>query len=160
MLLGVAAYQLAKGVRQTFLEELKTGEMSTGTQTWITWIGTIGHVARAIVFALVGWFLLKAAYEFDAKEAVGLDGALTKILKAALRTMAPRLHRSGSGRLRHLLDQRSPIPQDLTSCGASYVTSRAAVPRRSTRVVSRPGTSTMTTAWHDRHRATVPIADV
>ena len=83
VLLGVAAYQLAKGVRRTFLEELKTGEMSTGTQTWITWIGTIGHVARAIVFGLVGWFLLKAAYEFDAKEAVGLDGALTKILKAA-----------------------------------------------------------------------------
>ena len=70
-------------LRRTFLEELKTGEMSAGTQTWITWIGTIGHIARAIVFALVGWFLLKAAYEFDAKEAVGLDGALTKILQAA-----------------------------------------------------------------------------
>ena len=30
----------------------------------------------------MGWFLLKAAYEFEAREAVGLDGALTKILKA------------------------------------------------------------------------------
>ena len=74
----MAAYQLVKGVRQTFLEELKTGEMSVGMETWVTWIGTIGHVARAIVFGLVGWFLLKAAYEFEAKEAVGLDGALTK----------------------------------------------------------------------------------
>jgi hypothetical protein len=82
VLLGVAAYQLVKGVRQTFVEELKTGEMSVGMETWVTWIGTIGHVARAIVFGLVGWFLLKAAYEFEAKEAVGLDGALTKILKA------------------------------------------------------------------------------
>ena len=81
--LGVAAYQLVKGLRRTFLEELETGEMSDGTKAWITWIGTIGHVARAIVFALVGWFLLRAAYEFDAKEAVGLDGALTKILQAA-----------------------------------------------------------------------------
>ena len=81
VLLGVAAYQLVKGVRRTFLDELETGKMSVGTQTWITWIGTIGHVARAVVFALVGWFLLKAAYEFDAKEAVGLDGALTKILQ-------------------------------------------------------------------------------
>jgi hypothetical protein len=82
VLLGVAAYQLLKGVRQSFLEELKTGEMSVGMETWVTWIGTIGHVARAIVFGLVGWFLLKAAYEFEAKEAIGLDGALTKILKA------------------------------------------------------------------------------
>jgi hypothetical protein len=83
VLLGVAVYQLVKGVRQTFLEELKTERMSAGTRTWLTWIGTVGHVARAIVFGLVGWFLLKAAYEFDAKEAIGLDGALTKILTAA-----------------------------------------------------------------------------
>jgi hypothetical protein len=83
VMLGVAAYQLVKGVRQKFLEELKTGEMPPALETWVTWIGTIGHVARAVVFGLVGWFLLKAAYEFDAKQAVGLDGALTKLLKAA-----------------------------------------------------------------------------
>jgi Domain of Unknown Function (DUF1206) len=82
ILLLVAAYQLVKGIRQTFLDELKTGEMSVGMGLWVRWIGTIGHIARAIVFGLVGWFLLKAVYEFDAKEAVGLDGALTKILKA------------------------------------------------------------------------------
>ena len=82
VLLGVAAYQFAKGIRQTFLDEIKTEEMSMAMQTWITFIGTVGHVARAIVFGLAGWFLLKAAYEFDANEAVGLDGALAKILGA------------------------------------------------------------------------------
>ena len=83
VLLGVAGYQFVKGVRQTFLDELKTEEMSVAMQTWITSIGTIGHVARAIVFGLAGWFLVKAAYEFDANEAVGLDGALAKILGAS-----------------------------------------------------------------------------
>ena len=82
VLLGVAAYQCVKGVRQSFLDEIKTEEMSVAMQSWITFIGTIGHVARAIVFGLAGWFLLKAAYEFDANEAVGLDGALAKILGA------------------------------------------------------------------------------
>jgi hypothetical protein len=82
VMLGVAAYQFVKGVRQRFLDEIKTEQMSVATETWITVIGTIGHVARAIVFGLVGWFLLKAAYEYDANEAVGLDGALTKILRA------------------------------------------------------------------------------
>ena len=82
VLLGVAAYQLVKGARQAFLEELKTEQMSAGTKSWLTGIGTVGHIARAVVFGLVGWFLLKAAYEFEAREAVGLDGALTKILKA------------------------------------------------------------------------------
>ena len=52
VMLGVAAYQFVKGVRRTFLEELKTGEMSAGLETWVTWIGTIGHVARAVVS---GW---------------------------------------------------------------------------------------------------------
>jgi hypothetical protein len=82
VMVGVAAYQLFKGVRQTFLEELKTEEMSAGVKTWVIWIGMIGHISRAIIFALVGWFLLKAAYEFEAREAVGLDGALTKVLRA------------------------------------------------------------------------------
>jgi hypothetical protein len=83
VMVAVGAYQLVKGVRRKFLEEIKTERMSSATETWITWIGTVGHVARAIVFGLVGWFLVKAAYEFDAKEAVGLDGALTKVLDAA-----------------------------------------------------------------------------
>ena len=81
--LGIGVYQLVKGLRQKFLEELKTDEMSPDMRTWITRIGTVGHVARGVVFGLIGWFLLKAAWEFDAQEAVGLDGALTKILKAA-----------------------------------------------------------------------------
>jgi Domain of Unknown Function (DUF1206) len=82
VMLGVGAYQLVKGVRQRFLDEIKVDEMSVAMETWITVIGTVGHIARAVVFGLVGWFLLKAAYEYDAKEAVGLDGALTKILQA------------------------------------------------------------------------------
>ena len=81
--LGVGAYQLAKGLRQKFCEEIKTEQMSPAMRTWVTRIGTVGHVARGIVFGLIGWFLLKAAWEFDAKEAVGLDGALAKILKAS-----------------------------------------------------------------------------
>ena len=83
VLIGVGVYQFLKGARQKFLEELKTEQMAPETKRWITRIGTVGHIARAVVFALIGWFLLKAAYEFDANEAVGLDGALTKIVTAS-----------------------------------------------------------------------------
>ena len=102
-----------KGVRQTFLDEIKTEEMSVAMQSWITFIGTIGHVARAIVFGLADGSSLKAAYEFDANEAVGLDGALAKILGAELRALAPRRRRRGADRLRRVLGQRGPLPQDL-----------------------------------------------
>ena len=46
-------------------------------------LGTIGHVARAVVFGLVGVFLLKAAYDYKANEAIGLDGALGKLYNGA-----------------------------------------------------------------------------
>ncbi len=79
--LGVAAYQAYRGLTKEFLEESKTEEMSREVQHTIGLLGMVGHVARAVVFALVGVFLLKAAVEYDANEAVGLDGALAKVLQ-------------------------------------------------------------------------------
>ena len=46
-------------------------------------VGTIGHVARAVVFGLVAIFLVKAAYNYKANEAIGLDGALAKLYNGA-----------------------------------------------------------------------------
>jgi hypothetical protein len=43
-----------------------------------SWIGTFGHLARMIVFGLVGVFLIRAAID-DPNRAVGLDGALAKL---------------------------------------------------------------------------------
>jgi hypothetical protein len=45
-------------------------------------LGIVGLFARAVVFGLVAWFLVKAAVEFDPDEAVGLDGALRKLADA------------------------------------------------------------------------------
>ena len=83
VLIGVGVYQLIRGVRRKFLDDSKTEEMSPSTKTWITWIGTVGHVARAVVFGLVGVFLVKAAAEYSAKEAIGIDGALAKLYNQA-----------------------------------------------------------------------------
>jgi len=83
VLIGVGIYQFVKGARQKFLEELKTEEMRPEVKTWLTRIGTVGYIARGVVFGLIGIFLLKAAWEFDAKEAIGLDGALSKIVTAS-----------------------------------------------------------------------------
>jgi hypothetical protein len=79
VMLGVAVYQLIRGMRRKFLDDSKTEEMPPAVKTWIIWLGTVGHVARAIVFGLVGVFLLKAAIDYKANEAIGLDGALAKL---------------------------------------------------------------------------------
>ena len=39
----------------------------------------IWHLARMVVFGLVGVFLIKAAIDFNPSNAVGLDGALAKL---------------------------------------------------------------------------------
>jgi hypothetical protein len=42
-----------------------------------------GHLARAVVFGLIGVFLLKSAIDFIPSKAVSLDGALAKLAGAS-----------------------------------------------------------------------------
>ena len=53
--------------------------MSARTRQWIERIGSFGHLARMVVLALVGVFLIKAAIDYNPNNAVGLDGALAKL---------------------------------------------------------------------------------
>jgi hypothetical protein len=79
VMVGVALYQAYKGITQKFLDDSKTEEMSPGVRKWIARVGTVGHLARAVVFGLIGVFLVKAAIDYDPKTAIGLDGALAKL---------------------------------------------------------------------------------
>ena len=45
--------------------------------------GVLGHIARGVVFTLIGIFLGKAALDYNPDEAIGLDGALQKLAKAS-----------------------------------------------------------------------------
>jgi hypothetical protein len=83
VMLGVALYQFVRGARRKFLDDSHTERMSAGVRTWFTAVGTVGHLARAVVFGLVGVFLVKAALDYRANEAIGLDGALAKIYNGA-----------------------------------------------------------------------------
>ena len=47
---------------------------------WIGRLGLIGHLARMVVLGLVGTFVIKAAIDYKPNKAVGLDGALAKIV--------------------------------------------------------------------------------
>jgi hypothetical protein len=83
VLIGVAVYQAYKGLARKFLEDAKTGEMSEGVEKGYTALGVFGHVARAVIFALIGYGLIKAAVDYNPKQAVGLDGALRELAHAS-----------------------------------------------------------------------------
>lgn len=83
IMIGVALYQAYKGLARKFLEDTKTGEMSPGVRKGYTALGVFGHVARAVVFALIGYGLIKAAVDYKPEEAIGLDGALRELANAS-----------------------------------------------------------------------------
>ena len=105
-----------QGVRRTFLEELKTGEMSAGLETWVTWIGTIGHVARAVVSGWSDGFCSRRPT--SSRRGGGRSGwRLDESAQGRVRPVAPGLRGRGPDRLRRVLDQRGPLPQDLRTRG-------------------------------------------
>jgi hypothetical protein len=83
VMIGVALYQAYKGLARKFLDDAKTSEMGHGVRKGYTGLGVFGHVARAVVFGLIGYGLIKAAIDYDADKAVGLDGALRKLADAS-----------------------------------------------------------------------------
>lgn len=80
VLVVVGLYQGWRGVSRDFLDDAKVGKMSRRMRRFLVAIGVVGHVSRMVVFGLVGVFLIKAAIEYDPRTAVGVGGALGKLL--------------------------------------------------------------------------------
>jgi hypothetical protein len=83
-LLADGAYNVYRGWTKKFRERLNEYEMHGAVRRWGIRSGVVGHVARGVVFGIVGVFLGKAALEYDPNEAVGIDGALLKLVEAPL----------------------------------------------------------------------------
>jgi hypothetical protein len=88
LFIGIGIYQAYLGLSKKFLQYSKTGQMSRPVLRAFTAIGEIGLVARAIAFALIGIFVLKAAIDYSPKDAVGIDGALAKLTQHTYGTTA------------------------------------------------------------------------
>jgi hypothetical protein len=82
-LIGAGLWNAYRGLKKKFEDKWRTGEMSETERTWGGRAGLAGHLARAVVFTLIGIFIVKAAVEYDPNEAIGLDGALQKLADAA-----------------------------------------------------------------------------
>lgn len=88
LFVGIACYQAYLGLSKKFLSYSKVGQMSEAVLRAFTIVGVVGLVARAIAFALIGVFVLKAARDYTPRDAVGIDGALARLLQHAYGTTA------------------------------------------------------------------------
>jgi hypothetical protein len=75
----ISGYQVYDTLCGQFEDDIKTGEMRPWLRTSFQVIGRIGLTARALVFVLVGYFLIRTAIEYKPSNAVGIDGALARI---------------------------------------------------------------------------------
>jgi Domain of Unknown Function (DUF1206) len=79
-LIGVGLWNGYRGIEKKFLKDWMTEKMSAAAQSWGSRSGVVGLLARMVVFVLIGIFLVKAAYDYSPREAIGLDGALQKLV--------------------------------------------------------------------------------
>ena len=79
ILAGVAIAQAYIGVSRTFVKDSDTSRMSEPVEHGFTALGVFGYLARAVVFALIAYGVIKAAVDYTPHSAIGLDGALAKL---------------------------------------------------------------------------------
>jgi hypothetical protein len=75
-LIGAALWNGYRAVTRSFEDHLDRTRMSDSTWRAVGAIGTGGLLGRMVAFLAVGWFVVKAAVEFDPAEPVGLDQSL------------------------------------------------------------------------------------
>jgi Domain of Unknown Function (DUF1206) len=83
VVIGVGLQQGYKGIARKFLEQSKTEQMSQSVERGFTALGVFGHLARMVVFTLIGYFFIRAAIDYDPDKAVSLDGALSAVGQAS-----------------------------------------------------------------------------
>jgi hypothetical protein len=79
VLIAISLYQIYDACRGSFAEDSKLGEMSRLQRQAFMTLGRVGLVARALVFGLLGYFVLKTAIDYNPRDATGLDGALARV---------------------------------------------------------------------------------
>lgn len=84
VLVGVSAYQIYDALSGNFAQEAKTEGMGARERDLFLTLGRVGLTARALVFVLIGYFLIRTAFDYSPKSAVGVDGALSRLHHQAL----------------------------------------------------------------------------
>lgn len=74
-------WQIYTGWKADFKDQFKWREMNREEKVWSVRVGRLGLAARGVVFALIGLFLVQAAYFANASAAKGLDGALLALVQ-------------------------------------------------------------------------------
>ncbi|MEV8554769.1 DUF1206 domain-containing protein [Streptomyces glaucescens] len=76
VVLGIGVGIGVRAARRTFHKHLERARMSRRARRVVDVLGVTGGVARGLVYAAAGVFVVTAAWDYDAGKAKGLDGTL------------------------------------------------------------------------------------
>lgn len=81
----VGCYFVVKAVKGKYADNLRGVQRefraNRGGSRLIWLLGRVGWTARGVVTALIGWFIIQAAWTFDPDKAHGFDGALRDLAR-------------------------------------------------------------------------------
>ena len=86
VLICIAAAFLWKAITASFTSQLASGGVGPFSHDTIVLMGRIGWVGRTAMMGLVGFFICRAAVQFDAEDAQGLDGSLRHATESGIGT--------------------------------------------------------------------------
>jgi hypothetical protein len=80
VIIAVGVFELVKGLRRSFSEEVDRSSMAPEFREVVTRLGQAGYVAKGMALGLMGSLLGYATLTFDRQKAPGLAGTLQAIL--------------------------------------------------------------------------------
>jgi hypothetical protein len=83
----VGLFQAKRGYQSSFMHHLDLSSLDTRKQRWVERLGQAGHLARAVVWAIIGLFFIHAAASADPHQAGGMGEALTELAAAPAGTV-------------------------------------------------------------------------
>jgi hypothetical protein len=81
VLFGIAIGNAYWALSGRFTESMHTEQMTRAEKRLVTLLGRIGFLSLVVVVGIIGWFLVKAAVEFDPHTAVSIGGALARLAR-------------------------------------------------------------------------------
>ena len=82
IIIGIGLYYLIyQAYKVKFRKKLNLRELDRSQEQWVVNICRLGIAARGVVFILLGFFVLQAAYKSNPDKVRGLDGALQTLVQ-------------------------------------------------------------------------------
>ena len=74
--IGAGIHECYSGITGKYQENFRLFSLGKNQLRFVSVLGVLSFTARAIIFCLVGYFFISAAINYNAEEAIGIDGAL------------------------------------------------------------------------------------